>query len=596
MVTMTKEAFHETIKKEIEMNGKILESYKLRIKFLSSLKSEREQKRQKLTEEEEKELRDLEFEVDILERDIKGLRDLVGVELIEEIKARPDEEIDKNFREEEVANAIRGVNEAEEKLKAKEKELEETIEKMNEIKQSGGGVTNIREYEHLSDKRTQLKSDIATASKVLQGKRDWLEKIPHLSVNEIRESLMNRIYLKPDYANLKNAVQKVSRQAFLPRYGRENAEELSSQIQKSLELRGQRKSLNITDEYKFNTLPYQARERVFKALGMEKHNDNLDATTTISSNNMYLLEHVLKQIDEYIEEQLTILNDQFVLDNDHILPLIGINSDDVTYKANLDVNNLDGQIAYFQRYADAFTSFVDIYTQAKTNCCEHSIEDLKELYKRRDEAKNGKLAFLNNGKIKDLNDQIRDHLFQMYRRVYDYFVNKIVNTKYFRGVDIQEQKLYFNNEKTANSSIAKLKENMEKFEKAVSNLLEQVRRQIHNYTVEESKIVDEEVSVRDKIYRGGMAAAEILSDAYNGVKPDFNIDDEIKDGISLTRLKDIVDGIRSEAKEQVLVSDYELQLMSLDQLQALKQEIKDKWNAGKNNDDTQYGGSSSIGR
>ncbi len=587
MVTMTKEAFHETIKKEIEINGKILESYKLRIKFLSSLKSEREQRRQKLTEEEEKELRDLEFEVDILERDIKGLRDLVGVELIEEIKARPDEEIDKNFREEEVANAIRGVNEAEKELKAKRKELKETIEKMNEIKKSGGGVANIREYEHLSDKRTQLESDIATTSKALQGKRNWLEKIPHLSVNEIRELLMNRIYLKPDYANLKNAVQKVSRRTFLPRYGRENAEELSSQIQKSLELRGQRKSLTITDEYKFNTLPYQARERVFKALGMEKHNENFDATTTISSSNMYLLEHVLKQIEEYIEEQLAILNNKFVLDEYHILPLIGIDFDDVTYKANLDVNNLNGQIAYFQRYADAFTT-ADNYIPAKTNC-EHYIESLKALYKRRDEAKNGKLAFLNNGKIKDLNDQIRDLLYQMYLRVYSYFVNNIVNTEYFRGVGIQEQKLHFNNEKAANSSIAKLKEIIEKFENAVSNLLLQVRQQIHNYTVAEGKIVDEEVSVRDKIYRGGMAAAEILSDAHYGVNPDFNIDDEIKDGISLTRLKDIVDDIRSEAKEQVLVSDYELQLMSLDQLRALQQELNDKWNTGKTDDDTQYG-------
>lgn len=587
MVTMTKEAFHETIKKEIEMNGKILESYKLRIKFLSGLKSEREQRRQKLTEEEEKELKDLEFEVDILERDIKGLRDLVGVELIEEIKARPDEEIDKNFREEEVANTIHEVNEAEEKLKAKQKELEETIEKMNEIKQSGGNIASIIEYERLSDNRKQLESDIAAASKVLQGKRDWLEKIPHLSVDEIRESLMNRIYLKPDYVNLKNAVQKVSRRTFLPRYGREKAEELSSQIKKSLELRDQKKSLTITDEYKFNTLPYQARERVFKALGMEKHNDNLDATTTISSNNMYQLEYVLKQIDEYIEEQLAILNNNFVLDEYHILPLIGINSDDVTYKANLDVDNLDGQIAYFQRYADAFTT-ADDYIPAKTNC-EHHIESLKALYKRRDEAKNGKLAFLNNSKIKDLNDQIRDLLYQMYLRVYSYFVNKIVNTEYFKSVGIQEQKLYFNSEKAANSSIAKLKENMEKFENAVSNLLEQVRRQIHTYTVAEGKIIDEEVSVRDKIYRGGMAAAEILSDAHYGVNPNFNIDEEIKNGISLTRLKDIVDDISSEAKEQVLVSDYELQLMSLDQLRELQQALNDKWNAGKTDDDTQYG-------
>lgn len=590
MVTMTKEAFHETIKKEIEMNGKILESYKLRIKFLSSLKSEREQRRQKLTEEEEKELRDLEFEVDILERDIKGLRDLVGVELIEEIKARPDEQIDKNFREEEVANTTHEVNEAEKKLKAKEKELEETIEKMNEIKQSGGDVANIREYEHLSDKRTQLESDIATASKALQDKRNWLEKIPHLSVKEIRELLMNRIYSKPDYANLRNAVQKVSRRTFLPRYGRENAEELSSQIRKYVELKNQMKTLAITDEYRFNTLPYQARERVFKALGMEKHDDRLDAKTKVSSKCINPLEDTLEKIDEYIEEQLTILNDQFVLDNDHILPLIGIDSDDVTYKANLDVDNLDGQIAYFQRYADAFTT-TDNTIPAKTNL-EHQIKILKELYKRRDEVKNGNLSFLNTGKILDLNDQIRDHLFQMYRRVYDYYVNKLIKIDYFRGVSVpQEQKLYFNNEEAANSSIAKLKEIMEKFENAVSNLLLQVRRQIRDYTVAEGKIVDDEISVRAKIYRGGVAAAEILSDAYNGVNPDFNIDDEIKDGISLTRLKDIVDDIRSEAKEQVLVSDYELQLMSLDQLQALLQEIKDKWNAGKTDDDTQYGDS-----
>ncbi len=42
----------------------------------------------------------------------------------------------------------------------------------------------------------------------------------------------------------------------------------------------------------------------------------------------------------------------------------------------------------------------------------------------------------------------------------------------------------------------------------------------------------------------------------------------------------------------IIVSN-ELQLMPLDALLALKQELTDKWNAGRTDDDTQYGGSDS---
>ena len=153
----------------------------------------------------------------------------------------------------------------------------------------------------------------------------------------------------------------------------------------------------------------------------------------------------------------------------------------------------------------------------------------------------------------------------------------------------------FCDEQTAKKTISKLKETIETFEKATDNMLKQVEEQIKNYNKEYVKITGDKWDIENKIDNN--AAMNILREVYQNPDSPIDIDDEIKNGISLTRQKDILDDIRKEAKEQVLVSDYELQLMSLDDLLALKQELKDKWNAGKNNDDTQYGGSdSSKGR
>lgn len=214
MVTMTKKEFHEMVKSEIEILVKERDYYKGKVDFYTSLKREREKTGETLSEEEEKELKDLEFEIDILERDIKGLKDLVGVELIEEIKARPDEQIDKNFREEEIANAIHKINEIEKELSDEQKKLDKIKEAMDELKGLGGNAENIKEYQRLFHDREQKELDIASIKKKLEEQQKWLEKIPHLSIEEIRELLINRIYTKQDNKNLKIAVENCLEKTF----------------------------------------------------------------------------------------------------------------------------------------------------------------------------------------------------------------------------------------------------------------------------------------------------------------------------------------------------------------------------------------------